>query len=79
MVWRCIRNKGDFLTSCETPIKNGQQVNKFLPAILLLPDIAVLTIETHAERTEPEHREKTLADFHAKAAAPNSKDCGIRA
>ena len=57
------------MSSSGNPIRNGQNVNDLLTAILLPSEIAVIKIEAHTKSTGPEYQGNTLADFHGKAAA----------
>ena len=59
--------------SSGTPIRNEQQVNDLLTAILLPSEIAAIKIEAHTKRTEPHYQGNAIADFHAKATATESK------
>lgn len=48
MIWK----HGDFLPSSGIPIKNRQQVNNLLAAILLPFEMAVVRSEAHTKRME---------------------------
>lgn len=64
MIWK----QRGFLTSTETPIKNGQ-LNDCLTAILSSSEIAVIHIEANIKKTEAESQGNAPADSYAKAAA----------
>lgn len=59
------------MMSSATPIRNGQLSD--LIAILLPPEIAAVKIEAHTKKTEPHYQSIAITDFHAKAAATESK------
>ena len=59
-----------FLSSPLKIYNNGQQIKTFL-LLPLLSKIAVIKIEAHTKRTEPEYQGNALAGFHAKAALKN--------
>ena len=58
--------------SSGTPIKNGQQVNDLLTAILFPSEISIIKIEGHTKRIESDYQENLLPDFRAKAVATES-------
>lgn len=49
--------------------QNGQQMNKLLPTLLLSSEIAVIKIEAHPARTDPEQQGSAPADLHIVSAA----------
>ena len=59
------------MMSSATPIRNGQVSD--LIAILLPPEIAAVKIEAHTKKIEPHYQSVAITDFHAKAAATESK------
>lgn len=72
MFWGCYRNQGLSFISTETSIKNKQQANDLLAAILLPSETVVTKIEADRKRTEIKYQGNDLDDFCAKAARTES-------
>ena len=73
MLWK----PKNFLMSFGTPIKNRQQVNNLLAAILLPSATIVIRIAAHTERTEQGYQGNVPAAVHARVAATEIyKACG---
>ena len=55
-----------FMSSSETPIRNGQKGKWSSDFILFPSEVAVIKIEVHTKRTEPEFREGLWLTFMQK-------------
>ena len=67
-----METKTFFLHPLEFQSKMWNKLKDFFIAILLLSEIAVIKIEAHTKRAEPECQGNALDDFHAKIAATES-------
>ena len=62
-----------FISSSGTPIRNGQKIKWSSDFILFPSEVAVIKIEAHTKKIEPHYQSVAITDFHAKAAATESK------